>query len=353
MVVEKKGNYIMLKKFSFIILCYLFVFSLLVGCAQGSNVQLENAKSSEDIDEVKELKDISKEVDNQSDSDFKVTLLGTGSPVLSSHRFSNSTLVEVGGQRLLFDVGRGSTLRLNEIDVSPGMIDKLFITHLHHDHTMGFDDLLITGAAVPDPRGTRENNLQVWGPKGTEDWVKYTILSFKADIEVRNKVEGATIDTTVHEIKEGVVYENKGVEVIAFEVDHGPMEPAFGYRINYNGQSVVISGDTTFNENLIEYAKGVDLLIHEVVVVKADPDEEYKSEAHKNIEAYHTTPEQAGEIFKRVKPKLAVYTHLAVLIPESEAHIKERTEKIYDGKVVVGEDLMSFEVGDEITIHQP
>jgi len=319
---------------------------------------LGNPEPSEDIEEVNEEMNISKEdtekeTNHAIEGDFKVTLLGTGSPILSSDRFSNSTLVEVAGQKLLFDVGRGSTLRLNDMDVSPGMIDKLFITHLHHDHTMGFDDLLITGAAVPDPRGTRKNNLQVWGPKGTEDWVNHTILSNKADIEIRNKVEGATIDATIQEIEEGVVYEHDGVEVIAFDVDHGPMEPAFGYRINYNGYSVVISGDTTFSENLIEYAQGVDLLIHEVVVVKANPDEEYKSEAHKNIESYHTTPEQAGEIFKRLKPKLAAYTHLALLVPESEANIKERTEKIYDGKVVVGEDLMSFEVGDEINIQQP
>ena len=76
------------------------------------------------------------------------------------------------------------------------------------------------------------------------------------------------MEADVQEIEEGVVYENDGVEVIAFKVDHGPMEPAFGYRINYNGHSVVISGDTTYSENLIEYAQGADLLIHEVVVVK-------------------------------------------------------------------------------------
>ena len=131
------------------------------------------------------------------------------------------------------------------------------------------------------------------------------------------------------------------------------MEPAFGYRINYNGHSVVISGDTTYSENLIKHAEGADLLIHEVVVVKATAEEEYKSEGHKNIESYHTTPEQAAEVFKKVNPKLAVYTHLALLIPENETNIKERTQKIYDGEIVVGEDLMSFVVGDEIKVQQP
>ncbi|USK87564.1 MBL fold metallo-hydrolase [Peribacillus asahii] len=350
----------MLRKSSFTIVCFLSIFSLLVGCTEKSEVQPVNTEQSVDTDKANEEKNTStenseKEVTNQNKSDFKVTLLGTGSPIISSERFSNSTLVEVAGQKLLFDVGRGTSIRLNEMGVAPGMIDKLFITHLHHDHTMGFDDVLITGAAVPDPRGLRENRMQVWGPKGTEGWINHTLESYEADIEVRKKVEGASLgmEADVQEIEEGVVYENDGVEVIAFKVDHGPMEPAFGYRINYNGHSVVISGDTTYSENLIEYAQGTDLLIQEVVVVKATPEEEYKSEALKNIEAYHTTPEQAGEIFKKVKPKLAVYTHLALAVPEKEAKIKERTEKIYDGEVVVGEDLMSIVVGEDIKIQQP
>ena len=335
----------MWKKSAFAIVCLLTIFSLLVGFTQNSNVQ---SASSEAVKK-------EKKTSTQSKSDFKVTLLGTGSPIISSDRYSNSTLVEVGGQKLLFDVGRGSTFRLNEIGISPGMIDKLFITHLHHDHIMGFDDLLITGAAVPDPRGLRENPIEIWGPKGTDNWVKHTLESYQADIEVRKKVEGASLgmEADVQEIEEGVVYDNDGVEVIAFKVDHGPMEPAFGYRINYNGHSVVISGDTTYSENLIQFSKGADLLIHEVVVVRSGPDEEYKSEALKNIEAYHTTPEQAGMVFNKVKPKLAVYTHLALTLPENKANIKPRTKKIYKGKVVVGKDLMSFEVGDVIKVNQP
>ena len=335
----------MWKKSAFAIVCLVTIFSLLVGFNQKSNVQSAGS----------EAVNIEKKTSAQSKSDFKVTLLGTGSPIISSDRYSNSTLVEVGGQKLLFDVGRGSTFRLNEIGIAPGMIDKLFITHLHHDHIMGFDDLLITGAAVPDPRGLRENPIEIWGPKGTGNWVKHTLESYQADIEVRKKVEGASLgmEADVQEIEEGVVYKNGGVEVIAFKVDHGPMEPAFGYRINYNGHSVVISGDTTYSENLIHYSKGADLLIHEVVVVRSGPDEEYKSEALKNIEAYHTTPEQAGMVFNKVKPKLAVYTHLALTLPENKANIEKRTKKIYKGKVIVGKDLMSFEVGDVIKVNQP
>lgn len=331
----------------------LISFIYLAGCTadnqseevEGSNQEVKS--STEENEETDEA--ANNEADAESDADIEVTLIGTGSPVLSMERFSNTTLVEVAGEKLLFDVGRGAALRLNQVDISPGMIDKLFITHLHHDHLIGFADVLITGAAVPDPRGIREGDMQVWGPKGTENFVNSTLQAFEDDIKTRNEVEGEDIGAEAYEIEEGVVYENNGIEVIAFDVDHGPMEPALGYRVNYNGRSVVISGDTTYSENLIEYSQGTDLLVQEVAVVKG-PDEEYESEAHKNIEAYHTTPEQAGEIFLEVEPELAVFTHIATFLPEHEEDIVERTNEIYDGDVVLGEDLMKIEVGEEVRV---
>lgn len=333
----------MIKKPILFSISFLVCVFVLIGCSHQNTKETENTLENEASAEGKE---------EQSDGDFKVTLLGTGSPVLSMDRFSNSTLVEIKDKKLLFDAGRGAALRLDQLDIAPGMIDKLFVTHLHHDHTMGFADILIT-AAVPDPRGSRKGNFQIWGPEGTKNWVDHSLQSYEADIEVRKVVEGATgLDAEVEEIEEGVVYEEDGIEVIAFEVDHGPMKPALGYRINYNGNSVVISGDTTYSENLIKHAKGTDLLIHEVISIK-HPEEEYKSEAHKNIEAYHTTPEQAGEVFKQVNPKLAAYTHIALMMPEEDAQLVERTQKIYKGDVVVGEDLMSFEIGENIEIIEP
>ncbi|MEW9671265.1 MBL fold metallo-hydrolase [Ammoniphilus sp. 3BR4] len=288
----------------------------------------------------------------EKNADFKVTLLGTGSPLLSMERFGNATLVEAGDEKLLFDAGRGTALRLSQTNIMPGKINKLFLTHLHSDHTIGIPDVWLTGS-LPTA-GKRDTAFEVWGPKGTKEMMDYMEKAFEADIEVRNENQQENLnglDAIGHDIEQGVVFEKNGVQVIAFLVDHGPMEPSFGYRVNYNGHSVVISGDTRYNENLIRFAKGTDLLIHEVAAAR--PEE--KSPALERILDIHTTPEEAGKVFSQVKPKLAVYSHIVLLggLTDTEANLSVRTSKTYNGEVVVGEDLMSFEIGEKIKIKEP
>ncbi|HAF13555.1 MAG TPA: MBL fold metallo-hydrolase, partial [Blastocatellia bacterium] len=136
----------------------------------------------------------------------------------------------------------------------------------------------------------------------------------------------------------------------AFNVDHGEfIKPAFGYRIDYNGRSVVLSGDTRFSENLIKFSNGADVLFHEVAAAK--PENLRTSEAARRIIGHHTTPEDAGRVFNRVKPKLAVYTHIALLSTDpaisapTVEDLVSLTRKTYSGAFEVGEDLMSIEVG--------
>jgi ribonuclease Z len=155
--------------------------------------------------------------------------------------------------------------------------------------------------------------------------------------------------------RDGVVYEKDGVTVIAFEVDHGPaVKPAYGYRIEYEGRSVVISGDTTYNENVIKHGASADLLIHEVAAARA----ELMTDVHlKRIMRHHTTPRDAGTVFSRAKPKLAVYTHFilrsSAKIPEpSLDDVVTATRETYSGPLELGEDLMSFEIGETITVRR-
>jgi ribonuclease Z len=137
-------------------------------------------------------------------------------------------------------------------------------------------------------------------------------------------------------------------------VDHGALiKPAYGYRVDYDGRAVVISGDTRFDKNLIAAAKGADLIVHEVAL--ASDELLASSEQFRRIVAHHTTPEEAGIVFAEVSPKLAVYTHLVMLssktIPEAPLpSLITRTRTNYDGPLVIGEDLMSFIVDDTISI---
>jgi ribonuclease Z len=282
---------------------------------------------------------------------IKVTLLGTGCPTPVMNRFGPSILVEAGDQKLIFDVGRGALLRLTQIKVRPKDIQGVFFTHLHSDHLIGFPDLWLTGWV----NGRRERAVQVWGPKGTVKMMSYLEQAFEYDIRIRLYDDNAPPEGVVIEaqdISEGVVYEKNGVKVTAFDVDHQPIKPAFGYRIDFAGRVVVLSGDTRFSENLIKFAKGADLLVHEVVSPESLKRAEYGEERSKIIIAHHTTPEQAGELFSRVKPKLAVYSHI-VLPSATEQNLIPPTRKTYSGALELGEDLMVIEVGEKVEVRRP
>jgi len=278
---------------------------------------------------------------------FRVTLLGTGAPPPRLDRFGPSTLVEVGGQKFIFDAGRGAMQRLYQLGIPFGDISGLFLTHHHSDHVVGFVDLWLTGW-IGRPWGQRVCPLPVYGPEGTQQMMEHLPLAFHVDIRVRQKnygPDGAKLDA--HEIRQGVVFERDGIKISAFEVDHGGEElPAFGYRIDYQGRSAVLSGDTTFNENLIHHARGADLLVHEVTALAGSAAED--PQQLKRIGANHTTPEQAGEVFARVRPKLAVYNHLLLFGAARPEALIPATRKKYHGPLVVGEDLLQLEIGLEV-----
>jgi ribonuclease Z len=294
----------------------------------------------------------------KADSDFRVTLLGTGTPIPNPDRFGPSTLVEAGNQKLLFDAGRGATIRLRQILVPKSAImtkiDTLFITHYHSDHTLGIPDLWLTGWVG----NSRKEPFRLIGPVGAKSLMANLERAYALDIKIRledEKLPPDGIATVVEEFeKDGVVYERDGVKVIAFTVDHGAaIKPAVGYRIEYKGHAVVISGDTRYDQNVIKYSTGVDLLIHEVCVVRP----ELLSNAYiQRVVDHHTTPREAGQVFSLAKPRLAVYSHIVFLAgdkaPPSVDDIVAGTRETYSGPLQVGEDLMSFEIGDTVTVRQ-
>lgn len=291
-----------------------------------------------------------------AESDFKVTLLGTASPSPRPNRFGPSTLVEVGGQTLLFDAGRGVPIRMGQIKVPIGKIDVLFITHYHSDHVSGIPDVWLTGWLGP-VFGRRKTPFHVIGPTGAKNLMNNLEKAYALDISIREADEklppqGIAVQADEFD-KDGVVYEKDGVKVIAFEVDHGDkIKPAYGYRIEYKGRAAVISGDTRYNQNVIKYGTGADLLIHEVAIARPELMSNLFAQA---IIAHHTSPHDCGRVFTQAKPKLAAYTHLVFLsnekVPEATLDdVVKQTRETYEGPLEVGEDLTSFEIGDTVTV---
>ena len=290
-------------------------------------------------------------------SNIKVTLLGTGAPVPSIERFGPSILVEAGGQKLLFDCGRGAGQRIWQLKIPLGQIDALFLTHLHSDHVVGIPDLWLTGW-IPAAYGRRLRPFHVLGPDGTSLMMEHLVKAFSWDIRTRSKENnkadsGAMVMPT--DIKEGYVWEKNGVKVTPFTIRHAEfIDSALGYRVDYAGKSVILSGDTRYSENLIRYAKGADVVIHEVA---ASNEHSMKTSPLINqILGFHTSPEDAAKVFDKVKPKLAVYSHIVLLTaepsipPPNVNDLKLRTQKIYKGDLQVGEDLLSIEIGDSVKV---
>lgn len=287
----------------------------------------------------------------QEQSDFRVTLLGTGGPPPDPNRLGPATLVEAGDQTLLFDVGRGAPIRLWQIRVPLREIDATFLTHLHSDHTVGIPDVWLSGW-LGGPFARRTTPFRIIGPPGTMVLMSNLEEAYRADIDIRMADEGYPIEgvnVAVEEFDEdGIIYEQSDVRVTAFEVDHGEhVKPAYGFRIEYGGRSVVISGDTKYSEAVIKHGEGADLIIHEVGAVRP---ELLADQQVQRVMDHHTSPQEAGRIFAQTQPQLGVYTHLVLLargeVPAvTSEELIAQTRETYDGPLEVGEDLMTLHVG--------
>ncbi len=283
---------------------------------------------------------------------LRITLLGTGTPRPSKARGGPAILVEAGSTKVLVDAGRGAAERLYGIggrDLLAG-VDVVLLTHLHSDHVVGLPDLWLTGWLFG-----RKAPLRLYGPPGTAALAANLEKAYVFDVETRRDKDerlpgaGAVIDAK--DLGPEAVVELGGVKITAFVVDHGPVKPAYGYRIDYAEKSVVLSGDTRFSENLIAHAKGCDVLIHEVVATDVERrlSQMRDPALTQRIIDHHTTPEDAGRIFSAVKPRLAVYSHI-VPPPTTAKDLEDPTRKTYSGPLVVGEDLMVINVGATIEV---
>jgi ribonuclease Z len=296
-----------------------------------------------------------------SDNDvMKLTFLGTGAPRPSTERYGPSIYVEAGDHKILVDAGPGMRERLFEAGGFEAIsgVDHLLITHLHFDHTVSISSAWLSGWLFG-----RRVPLKIQGPAGIKDMMENIKRAYQWDVDYRVMV-GVPIEGTeliVDEVSDGVIFDEDGLKITAFQVEHMPIKMAtgdvlglrgetLGFRIDYKGHSVLFSGDTRSTENseINNIGKGVDLLIHEVQV----PSPGATPEANlANVSlSVHSTPEQVGYVFEATKPKMAVYSH--IIPPGTSAEdLEVATRPFYKGPLTVAHDYMEITLsGDDIIV---
>jgi ribonuclease Z len=280
---------------------------------------------------------------------IKVTILGSGTPRVNIDRFSQSILVEHKNDKFLFDTGRGALLRLNQSRILPNEINNIFFTHLHSDHILGFSDILMTGWVYH-----RQKPLNVFGPPGTTNFIDSTIKSFEEDIKVRSlppeKLDVNNLKSNIKIIFDGYTYKKNGLTVETFAVKHEPFTYAFGFKIFNDKYCMVISGDTTYSEQVIEKAKNCDLLIHEIAHASEHTLAKYPKA--KGVISYHSDASQVSKIINTVKPRLTILNHVLSLGGSSDDEILSDIKKNTNHKVLIAKDLMTIDLKDEIYIYK-
>jgi ribonuclease BN (tRNA processing enzyme) len=274
----------------------------------------------------------------------KLVMLGTGTPFADPERSGPSLAIVVNDQSYIVDCGPGVVRRASSLSKTyPALaakeLKRLFITHLHTDHTVGYPDMIFTPAVLD-----RNAPLNVYGPKGLKSMTNHILKAYKEDIVVR--VKGLEMGNTdaykvnVIEVKPGLIYQDELVKVHAFNVSHGSWKHAFGYRFETPDKVIVVSGDATYSQSLVENAKNCDILVHEIFSQSGlDKREERWKRYHST---FHTSPSQLAEIANQVKPKLLVLTHL-LFFGESKETLLEEVKKKYKGPVALATDLDVYE----------
>lgn len=278
-----------------------------------------------------------------------ITILGSGTPVPSRNQVGSAILIEAGETTILIDCGRGCTSRLAEYN--PALvteIDKLFLTHLHSDHVVGIPDLWLNGWTQG-----RDTPLQVWGPPGVAGMMNGLRSAYQADFRYRNAGPGRPTPlalqerVTIYEPEADVVFDDGGVKVIAFPVNHANI-PAFGFRVEYGERVVMISGDTSISPNLTRFGTGADVVLLEVLspAMVDYVTTSFSTQRRKAILGLHLTAEQASEVLAQTNPELSVYYH-TVASCATDPMLLARTAEFYDGDVVVARDLMQVRISSD------
>jgi len=291
---------------------------------------------------------------------MEITILGTGTPLPSNDRCGGAQLITSGDDAIVIDMGWGAARRLIASGFPLARVNAIFFTHMHSDHITDLPDLMIMrwtmGATQP---------LVIYGPEGTRQMADGFHSALQADIGYRfahhgEKLSREGIAYEVHEVpatKEARhIADVGGISVSSFEVDHWPVAPAFGFKVEAGGKTAVFSGDTKKVQSLVDAARGADVLVSEAVnagfmmdrvnLLRSRGDERTAGILVEAID-YHVQPHEVAEMARDAGVKRVIITHLLPPIANDdglEARFIEGMSEIYGGPIEVARDLQKFVV---------
>jgi ribonuclease BN (tRNA processing enzyme) len=272
----------------------------------------------------------------------RVVLLGTkGGPTPTPLRAEPATLIEIDGQAWVVDCGNGVANQLAKAGVPLGRLGRIFVTHNHSDHVADVGNLIeiawSSGLKTP---------ITVHGPPPIRQIVRDQLAALSYDVAARIREEGRIPLDPLVSVDEraapGLVVRDRGTKVTSALVDHETVAPAFAYRFDTPGRSIVISGDTRYSDNLVALAKGADLLIHEAIygpMIDRMASENAATLAD-HLRRSHTLAEQVGLVAARAGVKKLVLSHLVPGAGVTDAMWIAAVRRNFAGPVVVGRDLM-------------
>jgi ribonuclease Z len=262
-----------------------------------------------------------------------VITTGTGAPLPDPKRVGPQTVVIAGDQFLVFDTGPGSTRQLALTGLNISSVSALFLTHFHSDHISDLGEFMLqhwTMSGVAEP-------LNIYGPPGVDEVVAGFLAAYRLDRSYRVGHHGAdvmppsgfggvahTFDLGTDLMSSAVVYESGDVQVIAFNVDHPPVVPAVGFRVNYKGRSVLITGDTIYSDSLIHHARGADVMVSDALnhkmsqwIAEAGQDlDNNLSSVAEDIQESHIRPEEAALVAREAGVPVLIITHVLPPVPD-------------------------------------
>lgn len=292
-----------------------------------------------------------------------LALCGTGSPFPDPTRAGPCSAVIAGDRLFIVDTGEGSARNLAYMGIPAARIEAILLTHFHSDHIDGLGPFMLQRWGT----GTFQTPTPVYGPPGVDKVVDgfraayvldfgYRVAHHSEKIMPPGGSGGKGMPFAMPPAGQGdqaVVLDNGGLKITAFRVAHAPIEPAVGYRFDYKGRSIVISGDTSVSASLVAAAQGADLLVHEALqpaMVKV-LQTEFESRNMPNVGHimqdilnYHTTPEEAAAQAAKAGVRELVLNHIVPPLPLRYAYpaFLGDAARYFDKPITIGEDGMLF-----------